>query len=73
MVRARKMRQRAMVPISVQYFDSMWFIEIQVRLAIFVVRRTCLANRTARAVPDGKYGGSRGRVDASARRVVELA
>jgi len=67
------MRQSAMVPISVQHFDSMWFIEIQVRLVIFVVGKNCLANGVARAVPDGKHGASRGREDAPASRVVELA
>ena len=64
------MRQSAMVPISVQHFDSMWFIEIQVRLAIFVFGRNRLASGVACAVPDGKHGASRGRVDAPARRVV---
>jgi hypothetical protein len=38
--------------ISVQHFDSMWFIEIQVRLVIFVAGRNCLASGVARAVPD---------------------
>ena len=70
MVQARKIRQFATAPISVQRSDSMWFIEIQVRLAIFVVRRNCLASGIARAVPDGKHGASRGRVDAQASRVV---
>jgi hypothetical protein len=51
----------AWVPISVQRFDSMWFIEIQVRLVIF-----------ARAVSVGWHGRSSGRVDFLAKRVVAL-
>ena len=43
-------------PISVQRSDSTWFIEIQVRLVIFVVGKNRLANGVAHAIPDGKHG-----------------
>ena len=49
-ISAASKRQGTTVQISLQRFDSMWFIEIQVRLVIFVIGRTGLACGVARAV-----------------------